>query len=126
MTTMVYFTSAGSAYCLPVEATRSVRTSAGIRALPGAGPDIVGMVPGEPPLTVISVLGSGGSHILVLEIGGTTFGLLVDQVTGLRRVGAADICSVPRGQHRAFISGTIDTDGELVLVADPIALSAQL
>ena len=125
MTTMVCFTSGGFSYCVPVEATRAVRTAAGIVALPGAGPDVVGMIPGEPPLTVVSVLG-GSNQILVLEIGATTFGLLVDEVRGLRRVGAADIRPAPAGQHRAFISGTIDMDGELMLVADPLALSAQL
>jgi chemotaxis signal transduction protein len=123
---MVCFKSAGAAYCLPVETTRAVRTTAGILPLPGAGRDVVGMVPGQPPLTVISVLGSGGNHILVVEIGDTTFGLLVDAVTGLRRIAAADIRPAPKGQHRGFISGTIDTDGQLVLVADPIALAAQL
>lgn len=126
MTTMVCFKSAGAAYCLPVEAARAVRTSSGILALPGARPDIVGIVPGQPPLTVISVLGNGGKHILVVETGDTTFGLLVDAVIGLRRIDAADIRPAPTGQERAFISGTIDTDGEMVLVADPVALAAWL
>ena len=34
MTTMVYFTSAGAAYCMPVESTRGVRRSTGMITLP--------------------------------------------------------------------------------------------
>lgn len=126
MTTMVCFRSAGAAYCLPVEATRAVRPASGIVALPTTRADIAGIVPGKPPLTVISPLGAGGSHILVIETGDTTFGLLVDAVTGLRRIPVADIHPAPTGQDRALISGTIDTEGELVLVADPIALASRL
>ncbi|SDL06502.1 hypothetical protein E3T54_03815 [Cryobacterium sp. Sr8] len=126
MMTMVCFRSAGAGYCLPVEATRAVRPADGIRSLPGAASDIVGILPGQPPLTVISALGGGGSHVLVVETGETTFGLLVDAVTGLRRISAADIRPAPTGQGRAFISGTVDSDGELMLVADPVALAARL
>ncbi|WP_427132083.1 chemotaxis protein CheW [Pseudarthrobacter sp. S9] len=126
MMTMVCFQSAGAAYWLPVEATRAVRTSSGIRSLPGTGPDIVGILPGQPPLTVISVLGGGGTHVLVVEAGGAAFGLLVDAVTGLRRIAVADIRPAPTGRGRSFISGTIDSDGELMLVADPDALAARL
>jgi chemotaxis signal transduction protein len=126
MTTMVYFRSEGASYCLPVEATRAVRVASGIVALPAPRPDIAGIIPGQPPITVISVLGTGGAQILVIESGGTTFGLLVDSVTGLRRIAAADIHPSPTGQDRALISGSIDSDGELVLVTDPAALAARL
>jgi chemotaxis signal transduction protein len=126
MTTMVCFQSAGASYCLPVEATRAVRPAAGIVALPAARPDIAGVVPGPPPMTVLSALGTGGSQILVIETGGMTFGLLVDEVTGLRRIAAADIHPPPTGQDRALICGTIDTDGALVLVTDPVALAERL
>ncbi|XAS66783.1 chemotaxis protein CheW [Micrococcaceae bacterium Sec5.7] len=126
MMTMVCFQSAGAAYCLPVEATRAVRTAAGIRSLPGTASDIVGILPGHPPLTVISVLGGGGTYVLVVETGGTTFGLLVDAVTGLRRIAVADIRPAATGPDVALISGSIDTDGELMLVADPDAMAARL
>ena len=84
MNTMVCFRAAGAAYCLPVDNTRSVRRTVGLVALPGAGPDVVGIIPGDPPLTVISVLGAGGDHILVIEAGERLFGLQVESVTGLR------------------------------------------
>jgi len=126
MTTMVCFEAAGAAYCLPVQATRAVRTADGMIALPEPAPDVTGIIPGDPPLTVISPLQAKGMHILVIEAGEKTFGLLVDAVTGLQRIDDADIQPAPQGQDRPLISGTLDTDGHLVLVADPTALAGQL
>jgi chemotaxis signal transduction protein len=126
MTTMVHFQSAGTAYCMPVDATRAVRRTTGMIALPAPGPDIVGILPGEPPLTVISPLGTGGTHVLIVSAGDKTFGLLVDTVTGLRRVPDADIRPPPAGQDRPLICGTIHTGTELILVADPNALAGRL
>jgi chemotaxis signal transduction protein len=123
---MVCFESGGVAYCVPVGATRSVRPASGIVALPAPRPDIAGMIPGQPPMTVISALGTTGSQILVMETGGLTFGLLVDTVTGLRRVADADIHPAPDGQDRALVSGTIDSSGDLVFVTDPDAIAARL
>jgi chemotaxis signal transduction protein len=126
VTTMVYFEAAGARYCLPVQATRAVRIADGMIALPDPATDVTGIIPGDPPLTVISPLQSNGMHVLVIEAGGKTFGLLVDAVTGLRRIDDGDIRPAPQGQDRALISGILDTDGELVLVADPTALAGQL
>ena len=126
MTTMVYFESAGTAYCMPVDATRAVRRTSGMIVLPAPDADIAGILPGEPPLTVISPLGTGGSHVLVVEAGERTFGLLVDAVTGLRRVADADIGPSPAGQDRPLVCGTIDSGEQLVLVTDPDALAGRL
>lgn len=126
MTTMVCFRSGGAAYCIPVQATRAVRRITGMIALPAPGPDIAGIIPGDPPMTVISPLGTGGSHVLIVEAGDKTFGLLVDAVTGLKRIADADISPPPAGQDRALVSGTIDAGGQLVLVTDPDALAGRL
>jgi len=126
MTTMVCFRSAGTAYCMPVNATRAVRRSSGMIALPAPGPDIAGILPGKPPLTVISPLGTGGTHVLIVEAGDRTFGLLVEAVTGLRRITDADISPPPEGQDRPLVCGIIDTGEQLVLVADPNALAGRL
>jgi chemotaxis signal transduction protein len=126
MTTMVCFEAAGAAYCLPVLATRAVRTADGMIALPDPAPDVTGVIPGDPPLTVISPLQSKGMHILVIEAGNKTFGLLVDAVTGLQRINDADIRPAPQGQDRQLVCGTLDTGGQLVLVADPTALAEQI
>jgi chemotaxis signal transduction protein len=126
VTTMVYFEAAGAQYCLPVQATRSVRIANGMIALPDPASDVTGVIPGDPPLTVISPLQSRGTQVLVIEAGGKTFGLLVDAVTGLQRIDDGDIRPAPHGQDRQLISGLLDTDGHLVLVADPSALAARL
>jgi chemotaxis signal transduction protein len=129
MTTVVCFQSAGTAYCMPVQATRSVCRASGLIALPAPGPDIAGLLPGNPPLTVISPLGAGGSHVLVVEVRERTFGLLVDAVTGLRRINDTDINPPPAGQNqpdRPLVCGTIDTGDQLVLVTDPDALAGRL
>jgi chemotaxis signal transduction protein len=126
MTTMVCFESGGVAYCVPVEATRAVRPATGIVALPAPRPDIAGMIPGRPPMTVISILGDSGGQILVMETSGVWFGLLVDTVTGLRRIADADVHPAPDGQDHALVSGTIDSNGDLVFVTDPAAFAARL
>jgi chemotaxis signal transduction protein len=124
--TLVCFSAAGTAYCLPVEATRSVRRSLGMVELVEARPDVAGVMSGDPPLTVIAPLGSGGSQILVVETADKTYGLLVDAVTGLIRVDPTDIGLPPDGQDRDLICGTICTDGHLVMVADPVAMAGRL
>lgn len=126
MTTMVCFQSAGTAYCMPVDATRAVRRTSGMISLPAPGPDIAGILPGDPPLTVISPLGAGGTQVLIVEAGERTFGLLVDAVTGLRRITDAEISPRPAGQDRPLVCGTIDIGEQLVLVTDPDALAGRL
>jgi chemotaxis signal transduction protein len=86
MTTMICFEAAECSYCLPVLTARSVRTADGMIMLPEPVPDVIGIIPGNPALTVISPLHAKGTHILVLEVADKTFGLLVDTVTGLRRI----------------------------------------
>src|SRR3954451_7046503 len=89
--TMVCFRVGGVSFCLPVEATRAVRVATGIVALPAPRPDIAGVLAGPPPVTVVCALGNAGRQILLVEVDGTTFGLLVDEVTGLQRVSPEDI-----------------------------------
>jgi len=126
MSTMICFRAAGAAYCVPLQATLAVRTSANLILLPDPATGVAGIIPGDPPLTVISPLTSDGSYILVIEAPDQTFGLLVDVVTGLRQFDDGEIQPAPRGQGRPFISGTVDADGHLVFVADPTALAGRL
>jgi chemotaxis signal transduction protein len=126
MSTMVCFAAAKADYCIPVQATRSVRTVDGMISLPDPNPDVAGMIPGEPPLTVISPLHGDGGQILIIQAGERTFGLLVDRVTGLRRIDDADIGPAPEGQSCPLICGTLHTGDSLILVADPLALAGQL
>ena len=126
MITMVCFRTSGTEYCLPVAATRAVRTTSGLISLPDPRHDVAGLLPGQPPLTVLSALGAGGSHVLVIDVGDDRFGLLVDEVTGLRRFDDDDVRPTPDGRSHALVSGTVQTDGRLMLIADPDALAARL
>ncbi|MGY2873547.1 chemotaxis signal transduction protein [Marmoricola sp. URHA0025 HA25] len=124
--TMVCFRTPGATYCLPLDVAVSVRTSEDLVPLPDPAPEVAGIIPGSPPLTVMSPFRSTGAHVIVVEADGKRFGLLVDEVTGLRHVEAGDIRPAPAGQVRALVSGTVDTDGQLIFVADPIALAGRL
>jgi chemotaxis signal transduction protein len=124
--TMVCFEASGTPYCLPLDATLSVRSADDLVSLPDPAADVAGLIPGEPALTVISPLGAERGHIIVIETAGMTFGLLVDEVTGLQRVDVGDIRPAPHGQARPLVSGTLGVDGQLVFVADPIALAGRL
>jgi chemotaxis signal transduction protein len=123
---MVCFDSAGVAYCLPVDLARAVLPAAGMISLPAGRTDVTGVVPSTPPITVISVLGPGGHHILVLEVDGKKFGVVVDAVTGLRRVDERDISPAPQGQERKLVCGTVDAGSGLVFVADAVAMAERL
>jgi chemotaxis signal transduction protein len=118
MRTMVEFQAGGVSYCLPVEATRAVRSTVGMVALPAPGTNVAGLLPGDPPLTVITPFGSEGQHVIVLQVKDQVCGLLVDSVTGLRRVDENDIRPAPRGQETELVSGSIVIDGQMVLLAD--------
>jgi chemotaxis signal transduction protein len=123
MKTMVEFRSAGASYCLPVEAARAVRSAVGMITMPASRPNVAGLLPGDPPLTVMSPLGSEGHHIIVLEVADQRFGLLVEAVTGLRRIDENDIRAAPRGQDADLISGSLNIDGQLVLLTDPAVVA---
>ena len=126
MTTMITFEAAGSTYCLPVDITRAVRSAVGMVSMPAPNPNVAGLLPGDPPLTVISPFGVNGDHVLVVQIGQKSFGLLVDQVVGLRKINDADIGPAPLGQERELVSGSVTIDGNLLLVTDPLATGAQI
>jgi chemotaxis signal transduction protein len=126
MRTLVHFLTGDGRYCVPVEATVGVRSAAGLVPLPLPRPGVVGVLPANPPLTVLSVLGPGRDRILVLAAMGSTFGLLVEEVTGLSSVDEAEIGRPPEGQHEALICGVIGREQGLEFLADPAALAKRL
>jgi chemotaxis signal transduction protein len=126
MTTMVCFRTGGTTYCLPVQATRAVCATTGLTMLPSARPGVAGILPGEPPLTVLNSLGTGGSHILVIHTDERRFGLLVDAVTELCTVEDDRVGPAPGGQSQQLVSGTVERNGQLLLIADPEALAGEL
>jgi chemotaxis signal transduction protein len=70
----------------------------------------------------MSPFGSAGQHVIVLYVGDTTYGLLVENVTGLRHVDDADLRPAPTGQQRELVCGSVTINGQLVLLANPSAV----
>jgi len=126
MNTIVCFRAGGGSYAVPVEATVGVRSSEGVVPLPGARPDVIGLLPDENPLSVLAALGTSGAHVLVLATGTLRYGLLVDEVTQLRTFDSADLGDAPSGQDEGIVSGMVHFGDDLVLLVDPAALAARL
>jgi len=128
VTTVVRFTVAGGEYAVPVEQTREVRSVAELVPLATSRPGVAGLLDwGGGAVSVTSVLGAGGDHILVLDPDGEPFGLLVDQVTGVTRLGDGAVGRAPSGQRAPLVSGTVRTsEGGLVLLVDAAALGGWL
>jgi len=103
-----------------------VRFASGLVDLPAPRAGVVGILPADQPITVLSVLGSGRHHVLVVAAAGHTFGLLVEEVTGLSRIDDQDIRVAPDGQDDALICGVINQDDGITLVADPARLAERL
>ncbi len=123
MKTMVQFEVSGSAYCLPVESTRAVRSSVGMVALPAPRPNVAGLLPGDPPLTVMQPLGPGGHQIIVMQVGRCAVRPPGRGGDGIARIDETTIREAPRGQDQELVSGSIDIDGRLVLLTDPLAVA---
>jgi chemotaxis signal transduction protein len=126
MKTMVCFRTVRGQFALPIESTLSVRSLDGLVDLPSPRDDIVGVLPGQPPLSVLSTLGVGGDHILVIEDDGVRYGLRVLEVLGVRRFEDDQIGPPPKGQSDGLISATVTDSDVLVLVADAKALACRL
>jgi purine-binding chemotaxis protein CheW len=124
VTTLVCFTAAGTRYAIPVTSTLSVRPASTVVHVPSDRADMVGVLPGDPVLSVISPLGvgAGASHVLVVTTPERDYGLLVDAVTDVCTVDDAAIRPAP--DHGVVIAVAERPDGVL-LIADPTAMGAQ-
>jgi chemotaxis signal transduction protein len=126
MTTLVFFRCGDGRYAVPVHSTLGVRPPVGLVPLPRPAPGVVGLLPGDPPITVVSVLGrdatGGRGHVLLLTDGTRRGGLLVDAVTQVARVPTATLAGSPGGQALELIEGVVSVGGQMVLLADVGAL----
>ena len=123
---MVCFRTAHGRFALPVESTLSVRRIEGLVELPAPRADIVGLLPGDPPVSVLAALGAGGDHVLIVSANDIRFGLQVVEVLGVERFDDDQVGPPPNGQQGGLIVGTIHISDELTLVADAAALAACL
>lgn len=126
MKTMVCFRTSQGRFALPVESTLSIRTIEGMVDLPAPRADIAGVLPGDPPLSVLSALGSGGDHVVVVVADEIRFGLQVLEVIGVRKYDDSTIGPPPNGQAGHLISGTLEGSDAITLVADAQALALRL
>jgi chemotaxis signal transduction protein len=120
---MVRFRTGDAEYAVAVNQTREVRSLEGITPLPAPRPGVAGILErnGE-ALTVLSALGRGSGHVLVLESGARVFGLLVDEVIAVGPVDDTDMAPPPGGQDADVITGVLGTPGHLLMVVDVDAL----
>jgi chemotaxis signal transduction protein len=123
---MVCFRTAEGRFALPIESTLSVTTIDGLVNLPSPRADVIGVLPSDPPLSVLASLGGGGTHILVLVAQGVKYGLQVLEVFGVQRFADERVGPPPKGQEGGLICGTVGDGAELTLVVDPTVLAARL
>jgi chemotaxis signal transduction protein len=116
MTTVLVFRAGVLRYAVDVDAVRGVRRSTGLEAIPSL-PDIAGVLPGDPPLTVLSPFGDAHGPVVVCEAGGSTFGVLADEVHGLVDLPAEAVTPVGRDAPGLIGGVAQDADG-VVLVAN--------
>ena len=75
----VRFRAPAGEYALPVEHVNEVRSSADLTALPEPRAGVAGLMRrGDDAITVLSVLGEPGDHVIVMEDDGLTFGTNAD------------------------------------------------
>ena len=124
MTTLVCFRAAGARYAVPVASTRAVRPASAMVAVPLAEGGVVGVLPGNPVLSVISPLGAGdaAAHVIVVTTPERDYGLLVDAVTDVCTVDDAAIQPAPDG---GVVVAVAERGDGVVLIADPVAMGAR-
>ena len=99
MTSMVRFRAGDCEYAVSIADTREVRSADGIVPMPSPAPGVVGLLARDnEALTVTGILGSGGSHVLVLDPGDGPFGLLVAEVLGVFVIDLNAVGPPPTGQ----------------------------
>ena len=129
MRTLVHFETMDGEWAVPIERVQEVRLPYGITPLPVPKDGIAGVIRrGDEILTVLSVLGHGAGHILVLDGAGERFGLVVESAIGILRVEESAITAPPAGQENPVVSGVIRAEEQrmiLVLDADELAKELQ-
>lgn len=121
------FRTSNGDYAISVEQVAEVRRAIDLTPLPAPRPGVAGVVRrGDDVLTVLSVLGEGGAHVIVVDAEGLTFGLLVDEVTGVHRVDDSAVGPAPHGQVAGVVAGAIVEDDGVLLLLDAVALRERL
>jgi chemotaxis signal transduction protein len=127
MRTIVRFRTSEGDYAVPVEQVSEVRSAAALTPLPAPGPGVIGLMSrGDEALPVLAIFGASGRHVVVVDEGSLSFGLLVDEVTGVQMIDEARIGAPPLGQDRTLVSGVVNDAPGVVLLLDVAALAGKL
>jgi len=153
MRTIVRFRTAEGDYAVEVEQVKEVRSATGLAPLPSPLPGVAGLLrrgngdrdrdgdrdgdgdgDGALPamalpamaVPVLAILGGMGRHIVIIEKGPLSFGLLVEEVTGVLQVDDGQIGAPPAGQDGPLVSGVLHDQGGLVMLLDTDALAGRL
>lgn len=119
MRTIVRVRTREGDYALPVERVTEVHSAAALTPLLEPRDGVAGLMRrGTDTITVLSVLAPDGAHIVVVDADELTFGLLVDEVTGVHQVDDETIGPTPAGQQRVIVEGVLTTDEGVVMVLD--------
>jgi len=126
MTAMVRFRAAGTTYALPVTMVLSVRPAEGVTPLPSPIDGVVGIMPGDPAVSIIAPLGGDGRHIVMVHTARCDYGLLVDEVIDVVHVDESTVQPAPRGQDRTLVVGLAELDGTVVMILDAHELGTRV
>ena len=127
MKTIVRFTVGAASFAAPVERISEVRSAGDLTPLPEPREGVAGLIlRAGATISVLSMFGATGRHVVVIDADALTFGLLVEEVTGVQQIDDAAIRPPPAGQHRALVEGVVTDGDELVLLLDVGALAARL
>jgi chemotaxis signal transduction protein len=125
MTTVVAFRSGGRDWAVALERVQRVLAARELVPFPDPKPKVAGLLhlDGD-TVTVVAPLGAAGGQVLVLDGGGASIGLLVDEVVGIERV-QGDPGSPPAGQRSPLVAGVVGGEQPLLLL-DVAALTGWL
>jgi purine-binding chemotaxis protein CheW len=127
MNSILRFTTAVGDFALPVAHVRSVRTADELRGLPDAREGVAGALFGDgPAVPVVDALGTGGSLVVVVEVGDGVVGVLADDVTGVISVEDDDLGPAPAGQRSGLVCGLVSAGSRKSMLIDPRALLARV
>jgi chemotaxis signal transduction protein len=128
MKPMVRFRAQGGGhYAVPVQDVRQVRVTDHLSLLPSGREGVAGLIrQGDVAMPVLSVLGSDGDRLLVLEVDGRRFGLLVEEVSGVADVDEQRLGPPPEGQAGTLVTGVLDLGQDMALVIDAGLLARQV
>jgi chemotaxis signal transduction protein len=125
VTTVVSFRSGGQDWAVALDRVQRVLAARSVLPYPDPKPGVAGLLYRDgDTVPVVSPLGAARGQVLVLDGGGTSIGLLVDEVVGIERV-QGEAGPPPAGQRSPLVAGVLAGRSPLLLL-DVAALTGWL